>query len=67
MQPDLVPCQLLEFDHIISKAKLADDEDFKDFVNPNTKFEVQLASLFVAVCVKYWIAHTNSACHLESH
>ena len=37
--PDLVTCTLVEFDHLISKAKLNDDEDFKDFVNPNTRFE----------------------------
>eukprot|EP01039_Chlorochromonas_danica_P002859 gene2859-3123_t len=39
--PDLVPARLLEFDHIISKAKLGEDEDFKNFVNPVSKFEVQ--------------------------
>jgi glutamyl/glutaminyl-tRNA synthetase len=38
--PELVPCRLLEFDNIISKSKLEEDEDFKDFVNPHTKFEV---------------------------
>lgn len=37
--PDLVACTLVEFDHLISKAKLGDDEDFKDFVNPRTRFE----------------------------
>lgn len=41
MQPDLVPCKLVEFDHLISKAKLGDDEDFKDFVNPSTRKEVR--------------------------
>lgn len=37
---DVVPCLLVEFDHLISKAKIGDDEDFKDFVNPKTKAEV---------------------------
>ena len=34
-----MPCTLVEFDHLISKAKLVDDEDFKDFVNPVTRAE----------------------------
>ncbi len=37
---DLVPCQLFEFDHLISKAKLADDDKFQDFLTPVTKIEV---------------------------
>ena len=40
LQADLVPCQLVEFDHIISKAKLGEDDRFQDHVNPHTKFEV---------------------------
>lgn len=32
---------LVEFDHLISKAKLGDEEDFKDFVNPVTRMESQ--------------------------
>lgn len=35
--PDVVQCQLVEFDHLISKPRLGDDEDFKDFLNPVTK------------------------------
>jgi len=38
--PDLVPCRLVEFDHLISKAKLGEDDKFQDFVNPVTKTEV---------------------------
>lgn len=38
--PDLVPCRIFEFDHLISKAIIKDDEDFKDFVNPNSKWEI---------------------------
>ena len=41
--PDAVQCTLVEFDHLISKAKLGDDEDFKDFVNPRTRAEVSSA------------------------
>jgi glutamyl/glutaminyl-tRNA synthetase len=37
--PDLVPCTVVEFDHLITKAKLSDDEDFKDFLNPVTRME----------------------------
>lgn len=43
--PDVVPCTLVEFDHLISKAKLGDDEDFKDFVNPRTRAEVRYSLL----------------------
>lgn len=39
--PDAVPCTLVEFDHLISKAKLGDEEDFRDFVNPKTRAEVR--------------------------
>ena len=37
--PDIVPCKLVEFDHLISKAKLEEDDNFQDFVNPTTRFE----------------------------
>jgi hypothetical protein len=37
--PENVPCKLIEFDHLISKAKLEEDEVFQDFVNPVTKKE----------------------------
>ena len=32
-----VPCVCVYFDHIITKPVLAKDEDFKQFINPNTK------------------------------
>jgi len=35
----LVPCKLVEFDHLISKPKLAEDDRFEDFVNPHTREE----------------------------
>jgi hypothetical protein len=41
-------CTLVEFDHLISKAKLGDDEDFKDFVNPVTKKEVMFPLLLIS-------------------
>jgi hypothetical protein len=47
VQPELVPCQLVEFDHIISKAKLTDEDKFQDFVNPVTKTEVSSAPCVV--------------------
>ena len=37
--PDVVECTLVEFDHLISKAKLDDGDNFQDFVNPKTRFE----------------------------
>jgi glutamyl-tRNA synthetase len=42
MQEDVVPVVLTEFDYLITKKKLEEDEDFKDFVNPVTKAEVSL-------------------------
>ena len=40
--PDLLPCTVVEFDHLISKAKIIDEEDFKDFVNKDSKREFQI-------------------------
>lgn len=34
-----MPCTLVEFDHLISKAKILDDEDFRDFLTPVTRAE----------------------------
>ena len=39
--PDNVPCTLVEYGHLITKAKLDDTDNFQDFVNPNTKTEVR--------------------------
>lgn len=47
--PDVVPCKLFEFDHLISKAKLEEDEKFQDFINPVTKVEVSFTSIFFKV------------------
>jgi bifunctional glutamyl/prolyl-tRNA synthetase len=33
----LTPCVCVNFDHIISKPVLAKDEDFKQFINQNTR------------------------------
>jgi hypothetical protein len=49
LQPQLVPCKLVEFDHIISKAKLTEEDRFQDYVNPHTKFEVRLRTAFCDV------------------
>lgn len=37
--PQLVPCKLVEFGHLISKAKLGEEDRFEDFVNPRTREE----------------------------
>ena len=37
--PNLIPCVLVEFDHLITKAKLGEDDKFEDYVNPNTRKE----------------------------
>ncbi|KAK9462537.1 tRNA synthetases class I, catalytic domain-containing protein [Lipomyces oligophaga] len=35
---DLTPVDLVDFDYLITKEKLSDTDDVKDFVNPNTEF-----------------------------
>jgi glutamyl-tRNA synthetase len=37
--PDVVECKVVEFDHLISKPKLDEGDDFKNFVNPVSKTE----------------------------
>jgi hypothetical protein len=34
-----VPCQLVEFDHLITQPLIKDGQDFKDFVTPVSKAE----------------------------
>ncbi len=47
VQPDLVPCQVFEFDHLISKAKLMEDDKFQDFLTPVTRMEVSILKCIV--------------------
>ncbi|CCF60353.1 hypothetical protein KAFR_0J02890 [Kazachstania africana CBS 2517] len=35
---DVVPVDLVDFDHLISKDKLEEDESFEDFLTPETEF-----------------------------
>lgn len=37
---------MVEFDHIISKAKLTDEDRFQDYVNTNTRTEVSTKRIF---------------------
>ncbi|CAN0244579.1 unnamed protein product [Pylaiella littoralis] len=37
--PDLVPMVLVEFDYLVTKDKIEEGENFKDFLNPNTRAE----------------------------
>jgi glutamyl-tRNA synthetase len=41
---DTIPVQVIEFDFLITKAKMEDDEDFMGFVNPCSKAEVRACS-----------------------
>lgn len=34
--PTNTPCVLHEFDNLVTKEKLDEDDDFKEFINPNT-------------------------------
>ncbi|KAK7206231.1 tRNA synthetases class I, catalytic domain-containing protein [Myxozyma melibiosi] len=36
--PELTPVDLVDFDSLITKDKLEENDDIKDFVNPNTEF-----------------------------
>ena len=56
-QPDLVPCQLVEFDHLINKRKLEENDDFKDYITPVSKAEVRL-SIVCASLVVSSLRHT---------
>jgi glutamyl-tRNA synthetase len=38
---DILGAQLVEFDHLITKDKLDENDKFEDFVNPNTKAETK--------------------------
>ena len=48
IQPSVVTVKLVEFDHLISKAKLTDEDAFEDFLNPVTRYEVYI---HINVCV----------------
>uniref|UniRef100_A0A383W857 glutamate--tRNA ligase n=1 Tax=Tetradesmus obliquus TaxID=3088 RepID=A0A383W857_TETOB len=37
--PELVPLTLTDFDYLITKKKVEEDDDFEQLVNPTTKFE----------------------------
>ena len=37
-----MPCQLVEFDHLITKPKLLEEDRFQDYVNPHTRTEVSV-------------------------
>lgn len=36
--PELTPVDLVDFDYLITKDKLAEEDNVRDFVNPNTEF-----------------------------
>lgn len=38
----LIPCMCIYYDHLISKPVLGKDEDFKNFLNDNTKIVVEM-------------------------
>jgi len=37
--PELVPLTLVDFDYLITKKKVEEEDDFKTLINPNSKFE----------------------------
>ena len=40
--PENIPVVLSEFDNLISKEKLEEDDKFEDFLNPNTQAETEV-------------------------
>lgn len=38
---DYVPVELIDFDHLITKDKLEEDENFTDFISPQTEFHTR--------------------------
>ncbi|KAI8476061.1 MAG: tRNA synthetases class I, catalytic domain-containing protein [Monoraphidium minutum] len=40
VRPELTPLQLLDFDFLISKKKVEEDDNFEDLVNEITKYEI---------------------------
>ncbi|KAL3789937.1 hypothetical protein ACHAW5_005482 [Stephanodiscus triporus] len=40
--PENIPTVLMEFDNLISKEKLEEDDKFEDFINPNTQAETEV-------------------------
>ena len=39
--PENVPCVLTEFDNLLTKEKLEEDDKFEDYVNPDTEAETR--------------------------
>ena len=51
--PDVVHVQMIEFDHLISKAKLEEGDDFKDHLNVDTRAETEgLGDHGLRICQK---------------
>ena len=42
-QAKMIPCVCVYFDHIISKPVLAKDEDFKQYINTNTRVKKKIS------------------------
>ena len=42
--PDLVPMVLVEFDYLVTKDKIEDGENFKDFLNPVVSFLIMVGT-----------------------
>ena len=48
---------MVEFDHLISKAKLMEEDKFQDFVNPVTRTEVSILYICVGSCFYYYTVY----------
>ncbi len=45
--PENIPVILSEFDNLISKEKLEEEDKFEDFINPDTQAETGEHSVFI--------------------
>ena len=48
---DTIPTSLVEFDFLITKAKIEDGDDFTKFINPHSRAEVCTLGVHCVVCV----------------
>ncbi len=62
---ELIPVELMDYDFLITKKKLEEEDDFTDFVTPVSEFKVKKVSQFFKKIVlkfsKYTLTHSLSS------
>jgi glutamyl-tRNA synthetase len=49
---DLIDVELVEYDHLITKSKLDEDDNFIEFVNDKSKIDVKSVLESINICVR---------------